>query len=167
MEKLISDNTVAPYVYPRLLLRHARQLREGPGPRILYHAQTHEIYTYTYFRNTRLSVTSAIAVDGMHGHAVGALDLGDVCLQHPVGEDCFFGMLRFVPMPFLFVPDARLSETAGFCRGAFSFESAGKKGILADMEFAVSVGVDFIGADHLLRDGVAVYYVGFVYDESL
>lgn len=163
---LIADNTVAACVCPRLAHRHRKQGHDAPNSPTLYYAQMHEIHTYSYFRNARLDAVAEISVDGIRGHALSPVDLRSFSLLAAVDEEYFYGVLRHAPVPFMFIPSATLAEVAGLCRGAFSFRDGHREGIMMSLEFAARVGIDFIGAEYLLRREVVVYYIGLLFNHD-
>lgn len=167
MDKLLRSNTIASYACPHLVYRHTRQLAELPNSRILYYKQAHEIYVYTYFKNVHLSSHTAVLVNNLHGCIRGAVDVKDIQLGHSVNEEFFYDALKFVPCPFIFIPDAALTELSGFCKEAHRFVDGQKEGILMSIEFASGVGIDFIGAEYLQKNNTAIYYIGLVYIRAM
>lgn len=162
MEELIEKNSVPKEAFPKLILRHARELAQKGSSEVTYHRQLHEVYMYTFFRSIKRDAVCHIKVGRTEGFTVGPVSIGDLSLDRKLDEDEYFRFLLESPLPFAFIPEGRLEDHSGMCSGASFFRDIEKEGILMDLMFACSVGLDFLAAEYLARGDVSSVYIGLV-----
>lgn len=159
MEELVGKNAVPKDTFPKLILRHAGELAKGRMCEAACHRQLHEIYMYTFFRGVRKNAVCHIRVGDVQGFVVGVVCIGDMKLGCRLSEDEYFRFLLSSPLPFVFVPEGELKKHTSIA-GAFFLGD--DEGILMDLPFACSVGLDFLAAEYLARSDVSSVYVGLV-----
>lgn len=162
MEELIKKSTIPAEAFPKLILRHARELTQGKNCEATYHRHLHEIYMYTFFKSIKKEGVHRIKVNSTEGFAISPVPTGNLSLGCKLEEYEYFKFLLSSPLPFVFVPDGRLSDHLDMCRGASFFRDSEKQGILMDLPFACSVGLDFLAAEYIARRDVACVYIGLV-----
>lgn len=167
MEEKNEKRIIPDYIFPKLLNRHKNQINMDPNSPAIYHIQLHETYMYLFFKNLKFSSSKQILVNEIKGIVFSLVELSNFSLDDSIDCDGFFDILKYSPLPFVFIPNARIINIKNFCKGIFTFRHGVQKGILMDMKSAVSVGVDFIGAEFLYDENVKIFYVGFIYDEAL
>jgi hypothetical protein len=162
MEELVEKNTVPREAFPKLILRHAKELAQERSSEVVYHRQLHEMYMYTFFRSIKREAVCHIKIGRTEGFAMGPVSIGDLSLGNKLGEDEYFKFLLSSPLPFVFVPEGRLRDHSGMCKGASFFGDREQEGILMDLPFACNVGLDFLAAEYLARSDVSSVCIGLI-----
>lgn len=172
LDELVNSRTIPGVVFPELLARHKIQLKENNDDVFLYSRQVHEIYVYTFFKNSELSAVSEIVVENstnsrkMDGNVLGLINMGNINVYEKVNADIFYNKLLNAPLPFVFIPNGSVDEASKFIKGVAEFKNEGLEGLMMDLVSASNLGLGFICADLLKRNGVVVSYIGIVYPKQ-
>ena len=150
--------------FPKLISKHLKEMVLKSDAEILYHQQAHEIYLYTFYKNIKFDYVSTVKINNFEGYALSPIEISSFSLKNSISCDKYFNTLLNAPIPFIFIPkNIEFSKLKEFCKGAFKFEDSGKEGILMDLAFACSVGIDFIACEYLLRKDISILYIGLSY----
>ncbi len=182
IKKIINKQTAPKYLFPELIDRHFNQSKTH----LNFFKQLHEHYLYTFFYNTPLNCSISTEINGFKGVIKSPIDIREFMnniegnfssfysnkdgvvyfnLNNQVSnKDAFFDVLKYSPIPFLFIPLGDYNKFSSFIEknsSAFVFDN----GIIMDLDYALSVGVDFIGGDVLSTEQVGLYYIGFIFNK--